>query len=102
MELKIGDRKKARINYGGEGGSLLPMEEGTVVYVHPEGRFYTLEFNFDGAWGRRSFRESYILDPPPGRVVSETPNHPFKHPGQRDHGWHSKQNGALGRYLETM
>lgn len=28
---------------------------GTVVYIHPRGRFYTLEFSFPGG----SFRESF-------------------------------------------
>ncbi len=56
-DLQVGDSVKARIYYGMSGGSTLPPEEGTVVYVHPERRYFTLEFRFrDGA-----FRESYPL-----------------------------------------
>ena len=58
-DVKLGDRVRARINYGMEGGGLLPAEEGTVVYVHPEGRFYTVEFTFP----KGKFREAYLLQP---------------------------------------
>lgn len=56
-EIHLGDRIKARINYGLEGGTFLPPETGTVVYIHPEGRFYTLRFDFE----RGSFRECYPI-----------------------------------------
>ena len=56
-DIHLGDRIKARINYGMEGGTFLPPETGTVVYIHPKGRFYTLRFDFE----RGSFRESYPL-----------------------------------------
>lgn len=71
MDVKVGDRVRARIEYGMEGGSLLPGEDGTVVYVHPEGRFYTVEFTFPGEypWERRRFRESYLLPPPEDRIA---------------------------------
>lgn len=32
-----------------------------MVYVHPEGRFYTLEFTYDSARGLVCFRESFLL-----------------------------------------
>ena len=62
-DVKVGDRVKRRINSGMEGGRMLPEEWGTVVYVHPEGRFYTVEFEFPGREpGKpRRFREAYIL-----------------------------------------
>lgn len=67
MIPKVGDRVRRRIEYGMNGGTLLPPERGTVVYVHPEGRFYTVEFTFTGRGGRvRKFRESYIADPEAG------------------------------------
>lgn len=63
MAIKVGDRVRRHIEYGMEGGGLLPMEEGVVVYVHPEGRFYTVEFTFPGKdGGVRKFRESYPME----------------------------------------
>ena len=62
MTPKVGDTVKRRIAYGMNGGTLLPAERGTVVYVHPEGRFYTVEFTFPSPWGVRRFRESYLAD----------------------------------------
>lgn len=56
--IHLGDEITARINYGMEGGTLLPPEKGRVVYIHPEGRFFTAEFTF----AKGSFRESFILD----------------------------------------
>ena len=62
MAIKIGDKVRRRVEYGLEGGTRLPPEEGTVVYIHPEGRFYTVEFKFTMMDGRtESFRESYSL-----------------------------------------
>ena len=60
MALKVGDRVRCKVHYGMEGGGSLPAEEGTVVYVHPQGRFYTVEFIFPQKDGRvERFRESY-------------------------------------------
>lgn len=96
-ELKIGDKIRARINYGMEGGGTLPMETGTVVYIHPEGRFYTVEFTFpDRNGGTQKFREAYIMAPPPERLVTE------RDPTARITGWHKEQSGALGKYLESI
>lgn len=65
MAIKVGDRVRRHIEYGVEGGGLLPTEEGVVVYVHPERRFYTVEFTFPGKepWERWKFREAYIMKP---------------------------------------
>ena len=62
MMPKVGDKVKRRISYGMNGGTILPPEIGEVVYVHPEGRFYTVKFTFPSRWGTRSFRESYISE----------------------------------------
>jgi len=62
MMPKVGDKVKRRISYGMNGGTILPPEIGEVVYVHPEGRFYTVKFTFSSRWGTRSFRESYISE----------------------------------------
>lgn len=55
--IRLGAEILAPIEYGMEGGTRLPPERGRVVYIHPEGRFYTLEFTFE----RGSFRESFLL-----------------------------------------
>ena len=61
--VKVGDRVRRKIEYGMEGGTLLPAEDGVVVYVHPEGRFYTVEFTFPGKDGKvTKIRESYICE----------------------------------------
>lgn len=62
MIPKVGDTVRRRVEYGMNGGSLLPPETGTVVYVHPEERFYTVEFAFTSRWGVRRFRESYLTE----------------------------------------
>ena len=70
MALKVGDRVRCKVHYGMEGGGRLPAEEGTVVYVHPQGRFYTVEFIFPQKDGRvERFRESYW--PRPGDMEQE-------------------------------
>lgn len=60
--VKLGDKLWGRVEYGMSGGSMLPMELGTVVYVHPEGRFFTLEFRFE----KGAFRQSYPIK---GRIT---------------------------------
>lgn len=91
--MQVGDRIKAKIYYGAEGGGLLPPEWGTVVYIHPEGRFYTLEFNFP----RGRFRESYWTAPPERLLHEHLP--PEARPAG---GWHRELSGALGKYLATL
>ena len=59
--MKLGDKVKKQIYTGPEGGSLLPAEEGTVVYIHPEGRLYTLEFTFERHGHVGTVRESFPL-----------------------------------------
>lgn len=61
--IHLGDEITAKVNYGMEGGTLLPPEKGRVVYIHPEGRFFTAEFRFE----RGSFRESFAIT---GRITS--------------------------------
>ena len=67
--MKIGDKVKRKIHYGCEGGSMLPAESGTVVYVHPKGLYYTVEFEFEGRNGMEKIRESY---PWKNRQIVET------------------------------
>lgn len=84
--IHLGDEITAKVNYGMEGGTLLPPEKGRVVYIHPEGRFFTAEFRFE----RGSFRESFILD----RKISD-----------RRWGEEPVENGRQGpkaRWLKTI
>ena len=98
-DIKLGDRIRARISYGMEGGGTLPTEEGTVVYIHPEGRFFTLEFTFPNRYGGvQKFREAYIMDPPPERIAPPPGALPFSH--GRHHNMEAR--ASLGRYLATL
>ncbi len=62
--MNLGDKIKKRCqwtevvsNQGSRGGNTKTHEyaEGTVVYIHPKGRFYTLEFTFQAGTFRESF-----------------------------------------------
>ncbi len=64
--MNLGDKIQKQIYTGPEGGSLLPAEIGTVVYIHPEGRFYTLEFKFERHGQVGAVRESYLFPVPAG------------------------------------
>lgn len=57
MSLAVGSTLPAKVEYGMDGGSLLPPEHGRVVYVHPARRFIVVEFSFPCG----TFRESYAL-----------------------------------------
>ena len=50
-EMQIGDKVSERIV------ALGVMQQGEIVYIHPERRFYVVEFRF--LFG--SFRESYMF-----------------------------------------
>lgn len=87
MDVKMGDEivKEPR---SGEGKG--PAHVGRVVYVHPEGRWYTLEFTYE----RGRFRESFLLP----RESADGPK------------WTTKRYGAVypiehvppGRYAEYL
>ena len=63
--MKLGDKIKKRVYWTEIDRSRIRLSkgcvqkheiaEGTVVYIHPKGRFYTLEFNLPTG----SFRESF-------------------------------------------
>ena len=59
--MKIGDKIRRKISFGAEYSSSQPIREGVVVYIHPERRFYTLEFTFRKGGTVRKFRESYPM-----------------------------------------
>ena len=91
--MKLGDQVKKQIYTGPEGGSLLPAETGTVVYIHPEGRFYTLEFTFERHGHVGTVRESFPLSP------GEAPPPP---PATRAGGSVAQiRRHGPGHYLET-
>ena len=65
--MKLGDKVRVRCNWteivennnhNRHGGNMRKHEtaEGTVVYIHPKGRYYTLEFRFQSG----TFRESFL------------------------------------------
>lgn len=58
--LQIGDKVVQRPTCGDHEQ---PVKVGRVVYIHPEKRFYTLEFEFESRYGYGTFRESYIWHP---------------------------------------
>ena len=55
---KVGDRVLERFHGSGVAMTNDIAMQGTVVYVHPCGRYYTVEFEFAG--GRKA-RESYTV-----------------------------------------
>ena len=71
--MKLGDVIWRQISYGEQGGRSLPPEPGVVVYIHPQRRFFSLEFTFDRHGIRRSFRESYPLA---NRITNPTAGSP--------------------------
>ena len=52
--MQVGDRSKEAVRsaFGPDCGE---MVHGTVIYIHPQRRFYTVEYDFHG----RKYRESY-------------------------------------------
>ncbi len=58
--LRVGDHVRRRIDAmpgkrSEDYNIIYPIEEGTVVYIHPEGRFHTVRFDFPSG----SFCESF-------------------------------------------
>lgn len=56
--LKIGSRVRRKISCLTEkvdGHNVSREEDGTIIYIHPAGRFYTVEFQLAGG----TIRESY-------------------------------------------
>lgn len=59
--MTIGDKRVAAPTFATSyGDHAAPPREGETVYIHPEGRFYTLEFQSPVTG--ESFRESYYFD----------------------------------------
>ena len=58
--MRRGDKQVAAPTFDTSYGShKAPLREGKVVYTHPEGRFYTLEFKSPVTGAH--FRESYYF-----------------------------------------
>lgn len=49
--MKVGDRATEKVETVGKTMS------GPIIYIHPEGRYYTVEFRFDKGRFRESFME---------------------------------------------
>lgn len=83
--ISLGDRITAMVEFG-MAHSPMPLP-GVVVYIHPEGRYFTVEFTTD----KGSFRQAYILT---GRVRSglwgDEPQTNVYHTPPA--GWISRQN----------
>ena len=82
--MKVGDKIKRKIEYGAEYGSNLPPEEGVVVYIHPQNRYYTVEFTFP----KGKIRESYPMKNKITNPTHETARIPIgpQLPGDRRKG----------------
>jgi hypothetical protein len=70
MGMNVGDQVKVRLDYGMQGSINNPVETGRVIYIHPEGRYYTAEFRFE----KGTFRESFPIQDP-ARIAPQ-PVHP--------------------------
>ena len=66
--IKVGDTVKKRISCSDTSGTMgaLDMERvvrtGKVIYVHPRGLFYTVEFNLPAGTIRESYRGGEEVD----------------------------------------
>jgi len=59
--MNIGDKLRRPLEldttyWGSTDGRLYPCE---VVYIHPKGRYYTVEFDFHGTKIRQCFQEGF-------------------------------------------
>lgn len=57
INYKVGDKVREFYNSHGVVNIERTPTKAVVVYVHPRGRFYTVEFNFGG----KKVRESYTV-----------------------------------------
>ena len=71
--VKIGDEVVQRPTAGDH---RCEVRKGRVVYIHPEGRFYTLEFTYERGSVSGTFRESFLtgqgIDDPTDWWATET------------------------------
>lgn len=95
--MKVGDKVKCKIHYGCEGGSMLPAALGTVVYIHPKGLYYTVEFEFEGRNGPQTLRESY---PWKSRQIVETAEDDLPRFSNPRLPGHQRQQRFYAAYLE--
>lgn len=83
--MTVGDIVWKRPEFGAaKGQQSVPPQEARVVYIHPQRRFYSVEFTFTRGGVTRSFRQAYPLrnritastgDVKP-ETLSERPKHP--------------------------
>lgn len=83
--MKVGNIVWKKPEFGASGGQQsVPPQEARVVYIHPQRRFYSVEFTFSRGGVTRTFRQAYPLrnritavtaDVKP-EPLSERPKHP--------------------------
>lgn len=62
--VRVGDKVSRRICTFTDGDKEQGKDQkrtGTVIYIHPRGRFYTVEFQIDDD-PKRTIRQSYRMD----------------------------------------
>lgn len=60
--MTVGDIVWKRPEFGAaKGQQSVPPQEARVVYIHPQRRFYSVEFTFTRGGVTRSFRQAYPL-----------------------------------------
>ena len=83
--MKVGDIVWKQPEFGMAGGQQsVPPQEARVVYIHPQRRFYSVEFTFTRGGVTRSFRQAYplrnritaVADGVKSEPLSERPKHP--------------------------
>ena len=82
--MNIGETVYKKCEFGMAGGQNVPPLPGRIVYIHPDRRFYSVEFIFPWNGGERRFRESYPLrnritaasDRVTPETISDRPTHP--------------------------
>lgn len=90
--MRIGS-KKSVTKYVVDGNKKVPVKRtGTVVYIHPRGVYYILEFT--GAEGEK-YRESYYLPLSRARLAEKRPY------GRRQDSWTPEEEEYILRGLPT-
>lgn len=82
--MKVGDVVYKKIDFGMEAATSVPPQRGVVTYIHPQRRFYRVEFSFPWGGEVRRFSQCYPLrnritaasDRVTPETISDRPTHP--------------------------